>query len=274
MKIESVPARQGWQWIISGFKLTKAFALPLSVIMLCFVVAVMVPSVIPMVGGFVPFLMTPFLTLGLMSAFRSAEKGVQPSPKALLEGYALGKETLKRLFQLGLINLGASLLILVASTLIDGGILMGWATGAIALNDPQLKDPRLLTSMPVFLLLFIPLQAVLWYAPQFTAWHKAGVIQSLFYSWVAVWRNKKAFAMFALGWLGLFNVMMLVGALLSGGLVGILGKGIGSTAATVMFSALSLFVMTATYASIWFTYQSLKTDEVQAVLPPESDPPQ
>ena len=177
-----------------------------------------------------------------------------------------------RLFQLGVINLGASLLILVATTLIDGGILMGWATGAIPLSDPQLKDPRLLTSMPIFLLLFIPLQAVLWYAPQFTAWHKAGVMQALFYSWVAVWRNKKAFALFGLGWLGLFNIMMLVGALLSSGLVGIFGKGVGSVAATVMFSALSLFVMTATYASIWFTYRSLKTDEDQTVLPVESDP--
>ena len=272
MKIELVPARQGWQWIVSGFKLTKAFALPLSVIMLCFVVSVMIPSVIPTVGGFVPFLMTPFLTLGLMSAFRCAEKGVLPTPKALLEGAMLGKDTFKRLVQLGVINLGASLLILVASTLIDGGILMGWATGAIALSDPQLKDPRLLTSMPVFLLLFIPLQAVLWYAPQFTAWHKAGVMQSLFYSWVAVWRNKKAFALFALGWLGVFNIMMLVGALLSSALVGIFGKGIGSTAATVMFSALSLFVMTATYASIWFTYRSLKTDEVQTTIIPNENP--
>ena len=274
MKIESVPARQGWHWIVSGFKLTKAFALPLSVIMLCFVVAVMIPSVIPTIGGFVPFLMTPFLTLGLMSAFRTAIKGEQPSPKALLEGAKLGNDTMKRLFQLGLINLGASLLILVASTLIDGGILMGWATGAISLNDPQLKDPRLLTSMPVFLLLFIPLQGVLWYAPQFTAWHKVGVMQSLFYSWIAVWRNKKAFALFALGWLGLFNVMMLFGGILSSTLVGIFGKEIGSTAATVMFSALSLFVMTATYASIWFTYQSLKTDTVQETIEqPESDPP-
>ena len=268
MKIESIAPREGWQWVLKGFKLTAANPLPLCVVMLCFVVIVMIPAVIPTIGGFIPFLMTPFLSLGLMSAFRAASSGDLPSPKALFEGAKLGRDTAKRLFQLGLINLGASLLILVITTLIDGGVLMGWATGAISMADPQLKDPRLLTSMPVFLLLLIPLQAVLWYAPQFTAWHRAGVVQALFYSWIAVWRNKGAFALFALAWLAIFNLMMLFGALQSTLLTSILGKGLGATASTVVFSAVSLFVMTSTYASFWFTYQSLKSDEKQADEPP------
>lgn len=263
MKIESVAAREGWQWVVKGFKLTKAAVLPLCVIMLCFVVIVLIPAIIPKIGGFVPFLMTPFLSLGLTSAFRLAAKGEQPKPTALFEGARLGNDTAKRLFQLGLINLGASLLILVITTLIDGGILMGWATGAITLSDPQLKDPRLMTSMPIFLLLLVPLQAILWYAPPFTAWHKVGVAQSLFYSGIAVWRNKGAFALFALVWLAIFNFMMLFGALQSNFLTSVLGMNLGSAAATFLFSAVSLFVMTATYASFWFTYESLKADENQ-----------
>ena len=56
----------------------------------------------------------------------------------------------------------------------------------------------LLTDLGILLVLASPLLMAFWFAPLLTAWNGVGAGKSLFFSFVASWRNWRAFAMYGL----------------------------------------------------------------------------
>jgi hypothetical protein len=106
----------------------------------------------------------------------------------------------------------------------------------------------------VFVLVYTPVQMSLWYAPLLAAWHEVPPAKALFFSFVAVLRNKGAFAVFALSWFGLafvasFGVRVLDALL-----------GDSPVLLSMLLSPLSLILITAVYCSFWPTYRDAVSD--------------
>ena len=81
----------------------------------------------------------------------------------------------------------------------------------------------LLSAIRAPLILFASLYAIIaslfWYAPVLSGWYDTSLIQSLFYSWIACWRNKGAFVIYGLLWLGIFfGIDLLAGLMISAGI--------------------------------------------------------
>ena len=108
--------------------------------------------------------------------------------------------------------------------------------------------------LPVGLLLcfassgaFVLLSVLFWHAPMLVWWHGQGVAQSLFSSALAIWRNKGAFTVYSLAWLG---VMMLLLAL-TGALQPLFGS---PEVAALALQPVTLLMMAAFYISAYFSY--------------------
>lgn len=261
MQVLKMSTATGWRWVADGFRLLRRQPLALLAIVFLFLIALTLPTVAPVVGGFLPLLLTPLLSFGLMCAFRVADRGQRPHPGLLLAGAReLHGTAWRPLLLLGAFNALATLLALTLTTLVDGGTLMRVATGTIDADDAGLRDPALAMAALLFVLVYTPLQMALWYAPMFVAWHRLRLAQSLFFSFVAVWRNKGAFLTFGLGWLAVAFAVSLFVQLLHG-LVG------ASPLLPFVLSPLSLAMLAALYGSIWASYRDPIRDEAVAPGP-------
>jgi hypothetical protein len=253
MQVNRMPARAGWKWVIEGFGLLRRHPLALLGLTVLFLFTIVLPTVIPVLGGFAPLLLTPALSVGYMQAVRTAESGRMPTPWTLYDGLRAQKGRGARpLLMLGLINCLLTVAVLAFTMVADGGTLFRIATGAIAADDPALGERGLVFAAVVFLMLYTPVQMAMWYAPVFVAWHRLSPVQALFYSLVGVWRNKGAFMLYMTGWFGvavaLSVAVQIAKPLLPGSLL------------PLFLSPLSLIMLSALYCSFWPSYRDVVTD--------------
>jgi hypothetical protein len=250
MHVRQVPALSGWGWVKEGFQLMARQPMALIGLTVLFVLTIVLPTILPVIGGFAPLLLTPALSVGFMQAVRTAERGERPAPLTLYDGLRGQRgRSAAPLLLLGLINCVLTVSVLALSMLADGGTLFRIATGAIGNNDPGLSDGSLMGAALIFGLLFAPVQMAMWFAPMFVAWHGMHPIKALFYSLVAVWRNRWAFLLYTLGWFGV--------AVLASMLIQVAKSLLGGTALTLLMSPLSLAMLCALYCSFWPTYRDL-----------------
>ncbi|WP_431265580.1 BPSS1780 family membrane protein [Roseateles chitinivorans] len=113
--------------------------------------------------------------------------------------------------------------------------------------EATMADPSLTTGIGLRLLLTGLISIPFWHAPALIHWGGQGVMQALFSSTLGVWRNKGAFALSGLVWVGLtFGATMaltIVGMLL--GLANLL---------PFLLVPLAMILTTAFYCSLYFTF--------------------
>lgn len=263
MQVTRIPASAGRRWVIEGFQLLRRQPVPLLLLVVICMFLLGVSSAIPL-GPFVWALGTPLLLVGLMRAVRAVDRGDPPSPKMLLAAIQEdGGRAVKPLLLLGLTNVVASMVALAIVSMLVGGLPDPEAlstqapagTGAPGVPDVPVPDTSLLLAPALFLLLYIPVQMALWYAPLFVAWHRVPPRKAMFFSFVATWRNRWAFVQFGLTWFAVALAVSLVFRLLET----VFGED-SSMLAFFVLSPVSLVMTGALLCSLWPTYRD-------AVLP-------
>lgn len=265
MQVRRVPALTGWRWVTEGFTILAASPMPLVATGILMLFTLLVVSAVPVLGSILPLVLTPALSFGYLQAIRRAQEGKPPSPWILFLGLKPpGGPTARSLLMLGAINAFATALAVIITTAIDDGEWMRMlGPGAADLPPPSSPAPAVVPptsavyAAMVFLVLYLPLQVALWYAPLFAGLHRATALKALVFSAVAVWRNKAAFVTYLAGWFAVAvgtSVLMQV-------LLAVVPDGFG---ALVLTPALVLF-LTAFYCSMWPTYRD-------AVDPIATDP--
>jgi len=253
MQVRRAPASQGWKWVTGGFALLRRHPLALLGITVLFLFTIIVPTVLPVIGGFAPLLLTPALSVGYMQAVRTAESGRMPVPWTLYDGLrSKSGRGAGPLLVLGLINCVTTVVVLAITMVADGGTLFRLATGSIAGDDPALSEGSLVYAAIVFLMLYTPVQMAMWYAPVFVAWHGLHPVRAMFYSLIGVWRNKAAFAVYMLAWFGVAVAVSIALQLLQA----VLPAGV----MTLLLSPLSLIMLAALYCSFWPSYRDVVID--------------
>lgn len=253
MKLQSVPAREGAAWVRRGFQLFFRLPLAFSGVFAAFLFVVFALTLVPLVGPLLLLALLPLGSLGFMIATRDALQGRLPSPRAFVDPLRRDRAARIAMIRLGLIYAACSLAIIWLSDAVDGGaleVLMGTLSDNQSSADDvrrALADPRLEAGVLLRFGLAAVLSIPYWHAPALVHWADQGVAQSLFSSTIAVWRNKGAFAVFALVWFAVVLSFALL-ANLAGALLG-----------APQFVALAavpatLLLSTVFYASIWFSF--------------------
>jgi len=216
MQARLLPAVRGVSWIVDGFRLYRRNPPLLTTLTLGYLLLVVAFGQWQPVGPFLLPLFLPMLTALIANGCRALSLGL-PRP-ALLFGL---REQRAALFRLGGLHLLGTLAILAVDLLLQGG-----EPGTVAGGDGAavpFEDAELLWHMLRVLLIALPVLLAFWFAPLLTAWEGIPALKSLFFSLVAVWRNWRAFMVYAvtatLIGVVLPGVLLLVASLVSKPLV-------------------------------------------------------
>lgn len=264
MQVRVLPSLSGWRWVASGFALLRRQPVALLALNFLNLVLLTFSSMVPLVGTLLPMALSTVFAVGLMTGMRAADNGVMPTPWMLFAGFSAGGgRAWKPLLVLGVINAVCTLGALVLSALADGGVLLHLAAGSIAGQPPRpAEGMEMVGAILLFLVAYTPVQTAMWYAPLFVAWHGMSVPKALFFSFVAVLRNLRAFFVYASGWFALVTALSL--------LIQMLVTAMGASALLLswVLSPLSLIVLSALYCSFWATYRDVVAED----LPPAAEP--
>ena len=243
MDARRLPVRHGVLWLLAGFALFRRHPPLATVITFAYLLTVIVVNLIPKVGPFLLPLLLPTLTVMLANGFRAIDRAHRFNSETLVSGI--------KAHQVGLIRLGG--LHLVGSSLL---VLGGFALGEpINISDglDQAEAISLASDLAVILLLASPLLMAFWFAPLLAAWNAVGAGKSLFFSFVACWRNWRAFTAYGLA-------LALVGGVLPGLILVVAGL-ISPTLVAILSVALRMlliFVLAPTMAaSVYLSYRDV-----------------
>jgi hypothetical protein len=252
MQINELPSKQGGQWVRDGLGYVKAQPLPMLSMTFLYLMCLIIPSMLPGLGYVAPLIVSPILTVGLVHCARAVDQKQMAKPSLLFAAFRDGEgKAWKPLLLMGIVNAVFTAIALMAASVIDDGTLWKLVTGALKSDDPALKDVgSLMLGFATFLFIYIPLQMTMWFSPMFVAWHKMGVLQALFSSFIAVLRNKKAFLRYGLSW---FSLMVMISLIIN--VVGAITKSPMLVALVTL--PLSTLAMAAIYSSFWPTYRDV-----------------
>jgi len=257
LRIAEIPSIRGVAWVSESFALFLKNPLGFSLLFMLFLVAALILMALPFVGALLLLAAMPLLTLGFAAATRTAQRGESVRAGLLFEPFKAAGDTQRRgaLLRLCVLYAAATAVVMLLAQAIDGGsferLQILFAAERTEANktriDALLADPRLASGMFVRVALIAALSVPFWHAPMLVWWNGQGIAQSLFSSTLACWRNRGAFLINMLVWLGIsaaFGVLASV-------LISLLGM---PQLVTVMVPPAVLMFSVVFYVSLYLMY--------------------
>ena len=250
MQALTLTARHGWRWLAAGFAIFRKNPPLLTLFIISYWLMMALLNTIPLLGAVAATLCIPAFSVSLMNACRDLDQGRPLVFPVLFSGF---RSNLRVLLALGAIYFAATLGILTASSIADGGILFDMMLAGKPPSDEELHSGPFMAATQIALLLLLPLVMAYWYAPVLAAWHAFPAPKALFFSFVACLRNWRAFLAYGLA-------VVLFSALLPGLLLGMLVSlfpGSGNFL-TALFTVPIFFVFMPTlFASFYVSYRDV-----------------
>jgi len=248
MQVRRVSALTGWRWVTEGFAILAASPMPLITAGILMLFTLLLLSAPPVIGAFLPLVLSPALSFGYLQAIRRAQEGKPPSPWTLFSGLRPQAGIIMRsLLIIGIINATATALALMATTAIDEGQWLRMLTSAQEQSTPKAAPSSTVYAALIFMVLYAPLQVALWYAPLFAGLHRTPPLKALVFSAIAVWRNKGAFVIYFAGWFAVAVGLSI--------LIQILVYLVPSGFSALVMAPAFVLLLAALYCSFWPTYR-------------------
>lgn len=213
MLLRSVPARQGLSWVRHGFACLLRQPLQALLLVLVYVAAIGLLSVLPVVGGLLSLGATQLTTLGFLQASRSIAAGRPAWPTVFLAGLQGPPRRVRAMLMLCLLYALAMLGALGISAWFDGGALLRMIVFSQAPAHQAMASGELRHAAMAVMLAYLPVSMAFWFAPPLVAWRGMSPAQALFTSFIVVLRNLGAFALYVMQWWGLFAAALVLAAL-------------------------------------------------------------
>jgi len=163
--IRRVSFARGWRWIVEAFALFRRAALIWVVLAMVMLLLALALSVIPVLGSYVLYLITPMLLAGLMVAARDTEAGQEIEIAHLFRGF---RENAAHLVTVGGVYLVGNVVVAGLALSLGGEDLRQVIEAATA-GKPEEVDPEVANRASVAVvtaaLLFLPLAMAMWFAP-------------------------------------------------------------------------------------------------------------
>lgn len=253
MQATRLPALRGWSWLADGFRLFRRNPALLTFLVFGYFFLLLLVNLVPFIGWIAASLFVPPFTVSVMNGCRAVERGEAVQLNVLLSGFRRNRPAL---LLLGALYLGATLLVFLLATSMDGGAL------ADLFRSHEAPDARAIQALRLPLLLMVPVVMAFWFAPMLAAWNDLSAPKSLFFSAVAAFRNWRAFLVYAVG-------VSLVSTVLPGLLLALfeLISAALTRIAAVAITLPMLFVFVPTlFASFYVSYRDV------FVAPPDARP--
>lgn len=244
MQARLLPARHGFLWLIASFRLFRANPPLLTALTMAYLFLIVAVNLLPLIGPFLVPLALPALIVVLANGCRAIERGGGVGTVALTYGVQQHRVPLVRL---GGLHLLGSVIILVASIVMESG------QPALVGPDKTVDEEQMLATMARLMVVALPVVTAFWFAPLLTAWDDVAPLKSVFFSFVAAWRNWRAFGIYGLSVglvaIALPGLLLIVAAAISPMLVNVL---------SIALKMALIFVVAPTLmASVYISYQDV-----------------
>jgi hypothetical protein len=265
MNLQIVPARAGLKWARQGMRTFWRQPLAMSGLFFLFMATVSVVSIVPFIGGALALIVLPALTLGMMAATQVASEGKFPMPSVLFVAFRAGAHR-KTMCHLGGLYAVIFLVVMGLSTLADGGTFAQVYFGAAPMTPEVVTADAFQTALWVSMLFYVPLSMMFWHAPALVHWYGMPAVKSLFFSFMACWRNLKAFTVYVIAW-GVIFMSAGVVAMLIASLLGNPGLMMAT------FMPMALMVAAMFFTSMLFSVRDCFATDVYDELPESAGQP-
>lgn len=244
MQAKRLPARHGMLWLLASFRLFRMNPPLITALAVGYLLVAITLNLIPVVGPILVPLALPTLMVVVANGCRAIEAGHSGAGINLLHGIQNQRVALVRL---GGLNLLGSIFILVGVLLITGG------SGSPLSAGQPLDQEETFSFLLQVLLVALPVASAFWFAPLLTAWDGVPPLKSVFFSFVASWRNWRAFAAFGVSILvvaiAVPNLLILAVAAFSTTLAGALS--------VIVKMALILVMLPVMMAGMFISYRDV-----------------
>lgn len=266
MNLQIVPARVGLKWVRQGMSTFWRQPLALSGLFFLFMATVSIVSIVPFIGSALALIVLPALTLGMMAATQTASEGKFPMPGVLFAAFKAGPHR-RAMFHLGGLYAAIFMGVMFLSTLADGGTFAKVYFGGQAMTPEVVTADSFQTALWVSMLFYVPLSMMFWHAPALVHWYGLPAVKSLFFSFVACWRNLKAFGVYVIAWGAVF---------MSAGVLAMLITSLLGNPALMMatFMPLALMVAAMFFTSMLFSVRDCFSTDVCDEPPASADRPE
>lgn len=239
----------GWQWIYAGWYLFRQQPMALFSWAMFVTLLLIIGTLTAPIGPLLFIALMPTITFVTLSISRDVHAKRRLGPRQWLEPLKQAG-LFKKLFVLGLLYVAICLGVGVLVFLPFAGDLSAAMTTLAETQDvaPLIEVVR--TPMILFAILYFILAALFWYTPVLIGWHNTSILQSLFFSAIACWRNKFAFLVYGIAWAAIFFIVdFLIGALVS--------IGVSIDLAATLQVPVNIAIGSVLYASFYPTYISV-----------------
>jgi len=197
--------RRGSAWLRESYAMFVRHRLAWIALLLAYYVTLLALEALPWIGVYVAPLVKPVLSVGFLAAAWTQERGGKPAIGMIFRGF---RANLAALLPLGIVFIVGISIALVATALIDGGLLLGVLYGAAPVVDNDssatagrieqvLAMPRVQLAMLFGALCALPTLMALWWAPALVVFQDAGLATALRTSFRAALANWRAAARYA-----------------------------------------------------------------------------
>jgi hypothetical protein len=245
MQINILPARTGFAWLREGARLFGRQPVGLPAMVVLYLMMLIAPALLPVVGIAISGVLAPFASVGLLGACRDVAEGRMPTPLAFVQPFRPSPARVQ-LLRLGIIN---AILLLIVATL--AMLLVPEPPGGEA---PESLHEVPLPSLLVQLLLYLPVMALMWFAPVLSGWHGIAPAKAMFGSVVACWRNMGAMLLFGIAAGALTLGVSVAAVMLLTSLI------TSREVLSIVMAPLALVLMTVVQASLYPMYRSVFVD--------------
>ena len=183
------PSR-GWKWITAAFQLFRKNPLIWVVLNLAMMLIGVGLSVLPVIGAYMLYLLTPVFLGGIMAAAKDLEAGQEIEIAHLFRGF---RHNAAHLVTVGGVYLVGQVVISGVMLTVGGPEFQEAVKAGIGALDASALTPegtrRVLQAMLVGTLLFVPLAMAVWFAPALVILDNQPGFQALWTSMLASLRN-------------------------------------------------------------------------------------
>jgi hypothetical protein len=215
--VRIVPARNGAAWLVRGFALFRRNPPAWLLLVFGYWLAMAMLGQLPYVGPALSMVLLPAFTMTFMAFCASLDAGGGLRASHLIDAF---RAQLRPLATLGALYLFSIVLVLLVTSLADDGLLLDWALAGHEPSQDALTDGTASRALLVAAGAGTPVMLAFWFAPPLVAWGGMSVLQSLFYSFFASWRNWRAFlvygAVLMLAGIALLALLAVVAAVTGG----------------------------------------------------------
>ena len=248
MKLNIVPARTGLTWVKLGITTFIKQPLAMSGLFFMFMAMLSVATLVPFIGAALALALLPAATLGLMAATQEATKGNFPMPSILISAFRAGQQRMRAMMVLGALYAAGFLALMGVSALVDGGQFASLYLVGGKITEELVMQDNFQLAMWVAMALYLPLSLLFWHAPALVHWHGVSPVKSLFFSFIACYKNFGAFTVYGLAWAGVFMAAAVGGSLI-GSLLG------NPMMGPVVLFPVGLGFVAMVFISVYFTFR-------------------